>query len=119
MFDAVRLCVVDLGATSKEYEFALGEFNKTMAQGSNYRGVVKIQHIQNPRLYRQYAIKKKHLKIHNPAGVQNEYWLFHGTQERFISQINENNFNRSFRGQNGMYIKGMLKLHWILLSKLL
>ena len=99
----VPLRVVDLSATSDGYKFALAEFHKTMAQGSNYSTIVKIQRVQNPALYGQYAAKKKHMETHNPAGVQNERWLFHGTKESSISQINKTNFNRSFRGQNGMY----------------
>ena len=99
----VPLRVVDLPATNKGYKFALAEFHKTMKQGSNYKMIVKIQRIQNPGLYGQYTAKKKRLETHNPAGVQNERWLFHGTKESSISQINKTNFNRSFRGQNGMY----------------
>ena len=98
----VPLRVVDLAATSEGYKFALTEFHKTMAQGLNYSTIIKIQRIQNPALYGQYAAKKKHMETHNPSGVQNERWLFHGTKESSISQINKTNFNRSFRGQNGM-----------------
>lgn len=99
----VPLLVVDLAATSEGYKFALAEFHKTMAQGSNYNAIVKIERIQNPAIYRQYAAKKKHLETHNPASVQNERWLFHGTRDSSIPLINKTNFNRSYRGQNGMY----------------
>ena len=100
----VALKVVDLPATSEGYKFVLAEFHKTMTQGSNYTAIVKIQRIQNPSLYGQYAAKKKNMDAHNPKGVQNEKWLFHGTNESVISQINKTNFNRSFRGQNGKKI---------------
>lgn len=95
----VPLLVVDLAATSTEYKFVLTEFNKTM---KNYKTIAKIERIQNPALYGQYAAKKKHLDTYNPKGVLNERWLFHGTRESSISQINKTNFNRSFSGQNGM-----------------
>ena len=98
----VPLRVVDLPATSEGYKFALAEFHKTMTQGTNYTAIVKIERIQNPALYGQYAAKKKQLDAHNPKGVQNESWLFHGTKASSLSQINKTNFNRSFRGQNGM-----------------
>ena len=98
----VPLRVVNLAPTSKGYQFALGEFHKTMTQDTRYTSIVKIEQIQNPAIYRQYAAKKKHLDAHNPKGVQNERWLFHGTQQSSLSQINKTNFNRSFRGQNGM-----------------
>ena len=108
----VPLLVVDLPATSEGYKFALTEFHKTMKQGSNYKTIVKIEHIQNPALYGQYAVKKKHLETHNPAGVKNERWLFHGTKGSAISQINKTNFNRSFRGQNGMYKSGPYSVNY-------
>ena len=98
----VPLRVIDLTATSEGYKFALAEFHKTMTPGSNYTSIIKIQRVQNPALYGQYAAKKKSLDAHNPKGTQNERWLFHGTKESSISKINQTNFNRSFRGQNGM-----------------
>lgn len=99
----VPLRVVDLATSSKGYRFALAEFNKTMTRGRNYTSIVKIQRVQNPSLYQQYASKKKSLDSRNPSSVQNERWLFHGIMERAISHINQTNFNRSFRGQNGMH----------------
>ena len=98
----VPLRVVDLATSSKGHQFVLAEFHKTMTQGTNYTAIVKIQRIQNPGLYGQYASKKKYLDSRNPSSVQNERWLFHGTKESAISHINQTNFNRSLRGQNGM-----------------
>ena len=73
-----------------------------MIEGENYTSIVKIDRIQNPTLYGQYASKKKYLDAHNPKGVQNEHWLFHGVQESYVSQVNKTNLNRTYRGQNGM-----------------
>ena len=98
----VPLRVVDLPVASRGYKFALAEFHKTMTQGINYNAIVKIERIQNPALYGQYAAKKAQLDAHNPQTVQNERWLFHGTKESSVAKINKTNFNRSFRGQNGM-----------------
>ena len=97
----VPLRLVDIPATSEGYKFVLGEFHKTVAQGKHYNQIVKIQRIQNPSLYGQYAAKNKKL-AYNPSGVQNERWLFHGTNSTAVPKINQTNFNRSFRGQNGM-----------------
>ena len=99
----VPLRVIDLATSSKGYQFVLKEFNKTMTQGKNYTAIVKIQRIQNPALYGQYASMKKSLDLHNQSSVQNERWLFHGTKESVISHINQTNFNRSLSGQNGMH----------------
>jgi poly [ADP-ribose] polymerase 10/14/15 len=97
----VPLRVIDLATSSRGYQFVLKEFNKTMTQGLNYTAIVKIQRIQNPALYGQYASKKKNLDLHNQSSVQNERWLFHGTKQSVISHINQTNFNRSLSGQNG------------------
>ena len=99
----VPLWVFDLPTTSEGYQFALAEFHRTMAQGSNYTTIVTIQRVQNPALYGQYAAKKKYLDAHNPSGVKSERWLFHGVRSFAVPQINKTNFNRGFRGQNGMY----------------
>lgn len=106
----VTVRLIDLPSSSKGYQFALTEFNKTMKQGfkCKYTTIVKIQRIQNPHLYRQFIEKKKLLDSNNPQGFQNERWLFHGTKVAAISSINRTNFNRNFRGQNGrwqFYIK--------------
>lgn len=100
----LKVRVIDLQPDSKGYKFALGEFEKTMTKGSNYTAIVTIERIQNPGLYGQYIAKKRELDSHNPASVQNERWLYHGTNESAISSINQNNFNRSLRGQNGRLI---------------
>ena len=99
----VPLRVIDLATSSRGYQFVLKEFNKTMMQGKNYTAIAKIQRVQNPALYGQYASKKKYLDSRNQSSVQNERWLFHGTKESAISHINQTNFNRSLRGQNGMH----------------
>lgn len=112
----VTVQLVNLLATSAGYMFALSKFHKTMTQGTNYSDIVSIQRIQNRRQYMQYALKKKDLDKTNPRGTQNELWLFHGTNESAISQINETNFNRSFSKQNGTFIlvinKESVKMHF-------
>ena len=92
----VTLRVVDLSPSSVGYKFALTKFHETMTRGNNYSDIVGIQRIQNRSLYGQYASKKKHLDTTNPKGTLNERWLFHGTNESAVLQINETNFNRSY-----------------------
>ena len=96
----VPLRVIDLAPGSRGYTSALAEFDKTMK--AKYKTIVSIQRVQNPVLHRQYIAKKKHLDSQNPSSVQNERWLFHGTKPSSITLINQTNFNRSYRGQNGM-----------------
>ena len=100
----VPLRVVGLPVYSGSYQFALAEFHKTMTPGANYRAIVKIERIQNPALYRQYAAKKKQLESYKPKGVRNERWLFHGSKQSDVSKINKTNFNRWYHGQNGTSI---------------
>ena len=100
----VLLRVVDLPPGSKGYQLVLEKFNKTMAQGSKYKSIVKIQRIQNPSLYEHFSVKKKQLESRNSKGTENERWLFHGTNEASVKSINKNGFDRNFRGKNGMCI---------------
>ena len=96
--------LVPLAAGSPEYNSVEREFNKTMTKGNNYNQIVSIQRIQHPGLYKQYIVKKKEMDEHNPRGHQNERWLFHGTSPDTLDKINNQGFNRSFAGKNGMFI---------------
>ena len=58
--------------------------------------VVKIERIQNPRLYQLYQAKKQTM---NNGG--NELLLYHGTTKDAVDKINCTGFNRSFCGKNG------------------
>lgn len=57
--------------------------------------VQRIDRIQNPTLYRQYAAKKIHISKQNKGKV-NEKVLWHGTKEENTPSINLNGFNRSY-----------------------
>ena len=96
--------LVPLTSGSREYNDVESQFNKTMIKGSNYNQIVSIQRIQHPGLYHQYIVKKKEMDKHNPPGHQNELWLFHGTSPDTLDKINNQGFNRSFAGKNGMLI---------------
>ena len=104
--------VVDLDPGSAEYKEVEQEFSKSMVPVgqffgggiSPYGGIVKIQRIQNPGLYGQYASRKRAMDNSNPEGHQNEQRLFHGCTADTVDKINHQGFNRSFAGKNGMYI---------------
>lgn len=98
----VKLRVIDLDDTGKEYKFVQARFNETMTQ-KDYTAIVNIHRVQNPALYAQYAAKKQQMDTHIPSRVQSECWLFHGTTSSAVPWINQTNFNRSYRGQNGMW----------------
>ena len=105
----LQVHVVDLQTGSAEYNDVLKEFQKTMAQGTSYNKIVKIQRIQNPALYAQYIAKKKAMDKHI-RGNQNERRLFHGTALDSCPKINVTNFNRSFAGQNGKSTAGVVAM---------
>ena len=67
-----------------------------------YNSIIKIQRIQNILLYAQYIAKKKNMDKNSKPGLQNEMLLFHGTSADTCLKINQQGFNRSFCGKNGM-----------------
>ena len=63
-----------------------------------YTEVVKIERIQNPRLYEIFEGQKK--KMSNGG---NEMRLFHGTATGAVKNINMSGFNRAYCGKNGKF----------------
>lgn len=106
--------IVDLDSKSKEYQEVLKNFQSTVklaadqsqppAPGCSYNSIIKIQRIQNLVLHSQYVARKKVLDQDNPSGHTNEMRLFHGTSADTCPKINQQGFNRSFAGRNGMTI---------------
>ena len=94
------LCV-DLQSSDIEYKQVSEAFNKTMTKGKHYTEIVKIQRIQNPRLYRIYQQAKEEMEQANPQHHPNEKQLFHGTDIDSAVKINTNGFNRSYAGKHG------------------
>ena len=93
-----RFHFVTLQATSPEYTTAETAFNKTMT--GKYTQILSIQRLQNPTLYKQYAVRKKEMEKHNPKDHQNEQLLWHGTSPDTLDKINTRGFDRNFAGKN-------------------
>lgn len=87
---------VALPSDNSEYQTVEAAFNKTMV--GMYHHIVSIQRLQNPALYKLYALKKREMEKHNPPG---EKWLWHGTSPDTLAKINTRGFDRSFAGKNG------------------
>ncbi|XP_003388008.1 PREDICTED: poly [ADP-ribose] polymerase 14-like [Amphimedon queenslandica] len=101
-----RFHFVTLPATGPEYKTAETAFNTTMA--GKYAKILSIQRLQNPTLYKQYAVRKKEMEKHNPNGHQNERLLWHGTSPDTLDKINTRGFDRNFAGKNAtVYGKGV------------
>ena len=112
----VECHVVKLSSHSQEYKDVAAQFNSTPATGGAVRSshsslhlgqgqtsqgrIVKIERIQNSKLYAQYTARKKAMDRAN-AGHQNERQLFHGCSHSAIDAINHGGFNRSYTGQHG------------------
>ena len=103
---------VDLNQTSPEYKEVEQAFSRTMGVAgafpygmlTPYQGIVKIQRIQNQKLYSQYVARKRYVDKSNPEGHKNEEMLFHGCDGKVTNDINHEGLNRNFAGKNGKYV---------------
>ena len=92
--------VVTLDPKDEEYV----DVKNTFETSSGRKGtIVKIERIQNPTLYAQYAARKKLMDQTNPSGTQNERRLYHGCAGDSVQGIIHGGFNRSYAGKNGKY----------------
>eukprot|EP00300_Choanocystis_sp_HF-7_P017036 c19619_g1_i1.p2 GENE.c19619_g1_i1~~c19619_g1_i1.p2 ORF type:complete len:228 (+),score=48.82 c19619_g1_i1:1145-1828(+) len=83
-----------LPATHSEYQRVTAAFHKTV-DSQKYK-ILSIQVYQNPTLWTQYQLCKQAMdKLIPPPGA-NEKFVFHGTQEKFVSNICINGFLRDF-----------------------
>ena len=89
--------MVSLDAKSAEYIAVKKGFEATVSG----KTIVKIERIQNPTLYAQYAARKRVMDQTNPATTINERRLYHGCSGDVVQKIFHGGFNRSFCGKNG------------------
>jgi poly [ADP-ribose] polymerase 10/14/15 len=99
--------------TTGTQEFLDVERN-VMATASGTVNEMEIYRIQNPALYRQYALHKAHMEHNKPTGVICERILWHGTKSDLTDQINAGGFNRTYCGRNAtLYGLGVyFALNW-------
>ncbi|XP_055494687.1 protein mono-ADP-ribosyltransferase PARP14-like isoform X1 [Leucoraja erinacea] len=68
--------------------------------------IIKIERIQNLKLWQSYSIRKKTVERKIP-GANVEQILYHGTTKGILHKVNKTGFNRSFCGRNATsYGKG-------------
>ena len=104
--------MVELDTTSPEYNEVKQAFSGSMgAVGTShsqmknpYQGIVKIQRIQNQKLYSQYIARKRFIDKSNPEGHRNESRLFHGCAGSVTDAINHEGLNRNYAGKHGELI---------------
>ena len=68
----------------------------------HWNHIVKIERIQNPALYTQYATRKKGIGECNSSGLKNERKLFYGCHQDIKDKISRWGFNILYAGNNGM-----------------
>ena len=86
-----------------EYDQVLDLFTSSLGATAE---IVKIERIQNPRLYEIFEGQKK-----NMSNGGNEMRLFHGTAKDAVKNINKSGFNRAYCGKNGKLICFTSLLH--------
>ena len=91
--------LVQLGAKDSEYIEVIKEFEKTVPG----KTILKLERVQNPTLYAQYAARKRLMDQTNPPGTTNERRLYHGCGPDVVEKIYHGGFNRSFCGKNGKH----------------
>ena len=89
--------VVDLQPSDPEYQEVHTAFTSSLPPpgppgGDLWKGLIKIQRIQNPALYAQYAGRKKMMEKEN-SSIDNERRLFHGCKGEVIKNIYYQGFN--------------------------
>ena len=97
--------VVLLDKNDQDYGDVINRFESTVG---TKRTIVKVERIQNPTLYAQYAARKKLMDQTNPPGTPNERRLFHGCGGDVTESIIHGGFNRIYAGKHGTnYILGL------------
>ncbi|XP_046838993.1 protein mono-ADP-ribosyltransferase PARP15-like [Xenia sp. Carnegie-2017] len=95
----------ELQPKSDEYMKVKNAFDKTASNE-----IVKIERIQNQRIYEVYNVKRKAMKekYGDADFADKEKQLFHGTSKDNVEKINSGGLNRNFAGKNAIaYGKGV------------
>ena len=88
----------ELSPSSSEYQVVLSRFKATAGAVN----IHKIHRIQNPHLYQCYMVRKQ--KMDKDLGRNSERQLFHGTDAKNVSPINNQGFKRSLCGAHGEWL---------------
>ncbi|KAM6209478.1 protein mono-ADP-ribosyltransferase PARP10 [Sarcoramphus papa] len=95
--EEVRL--MPLAEDSEEFRDTVHHFYETLEELHNKIGIIKVEKLIHPLLYKQYQLKKASMEKACAGGTV-ERVLFHGTTETSSREICLHGFNRSFCGKN-------------------
>lgn len=87
--------LVKLSTSSHEYTIVKQGFESTVTN----RKIIRIERVQNPTLYAQYAARKNLMDQTNPPGTVNERKLYHGCPGHAVQGIVHQGLNRSYAGK--------------------
>ncbi|KAF7224857.1 poly(ADP-ribose) polymerase family member 12 [Nothobranchius furzeri] len=92
-----------LSSSSPDHNMIQTLFKCTMRQSK----IKSIQRIQNPSLWKSFHCQKEQMQKTNGGKTVDERYLFHGTDERLVDEICDQNFDWRVCGSHGtVYGKG-------------
>ncbi|XP_008944146.1 PREDICTED: poly [ADP-ribose] polymerase 12, partial [Merops nubicus] len=95
--------LIKLDVSSEEYQKVRMEFKRTMPETA----IIRISRVQNPSLWELYQWQKEQMQKSNGGKAADERFLFHGTSEKYIDAICQQNFDWRICGLHGtVYGKG-------------
>ena len=95
--NTLEIKLVTLNVRSEEYIGVQKGFESTV-KGNR---IEKIERVQNPTLYTQYAARKKVMDQTNPPGTQNERRLYHGCAADIVQNVVHQGLNRTYARAGG------------------
>ncbi|XP_078085246.1 protein mono-ADP-ribosyltransferase PARP14-like [Mustelus asterias] len=99
-----EVLMIPLQSGTTEYKDVAEKFRKSCDK--TIVDIVKIDRIQNRKLWQSYSVRKDAAERKNP-GLNVEQILYHGTTKEISNKVNKTGFNRSFCGRNATaYGKG-------------
>ncbi|XP_041056899.1 protein mono-ADP-ribosyltransferase PARP14-like isoform X2 [Carcharodon carcharias] len=95
-----EVLVVSLQSGTTEYKDVAKTFKNSCKK--TIVDIVKIERIQNRKLWQSYSVRKETAQRKNPR-LNIEQILYHGTTKEISQKVNKTGFNRSFCGRNATY----------------
>ncbi|XP_065713918.2 protein mono-ADP-ribosyltransferase PARP12-like [Patagioenas fasciata] len=95
--------LIELDPSSEEYNKVKVDFRRTMPKTV----ITRIRRVQNPSLWELYQWQKEQMQKSNGGKAADERFLFHGTSEKYVDAICQQNFDWRICGLHGtVYGKG-------------
>ena len=96
------LTLVPLQTTDNDYQ----EVSKLLQMSINNLQIIKIERIQNPSLWKDFANRRQNWNEFYENSIPEEKYLFHGTDKKHIQAICKENLDWRYHGQSVGQIHG-------------